>query len=68
MVQIESGLLVFKLISCELTKASCHLEVLMDDMVFPAYSGAKIKSRVTEINDSKLSRLPLARGFTNLKV
>jgi Ca2+-dependent lipid-binding protein len=52
-INIESGLLIFKLISGELARSNCHLEVLIDDMVFPSYSSSKVKSRVTEFNESQ---------------
>jgi Ca2+-dependent lipid-binding protein len=49
----ESGLLVFKLISGELSRANVHVEVLIDDMVFPAYSSHRVKSKHYEFNESK---------------
>jgi Ca2+-dependent lipid-binding protein len=49
----ESGLLVFKLISGQLSRSNCYLEVLMDDMVFPSYSSSKVKSKVHEFNESE---------------
>lgn len=46
---------MFKLISGELAKANCVLEVIMDDMVFPAYSTHKVKTRSCEFNESESS-------------
>jgi Ca2+-dependent lipid-binding protein len=51
--RVESGLLVFKLISGDLARANVQLEVLIDDMVFPSYSSTKIKTRTTEFNESE---------------
>jgi Ca2+-dependent lipid-binding protein len=48
----ESGLLVFKLISGELARTGVHLEVIMDDNVFPAYSSHKVKAKHYEFNES----------------
>ncbi|RDI82640.1 hypothetical protein Vi05172_g7461 [Venturia inaequalis] len=52
LINYESGLLVFKLISGDLAKANCVLEVLMDDMVFPSYSTHKIKTKSCEFNET----------------
>jgi hypothetical protein len=46
-------LLVFKLISAELSRKDVHLEVLMDDNVFPAYSSHKVKTKHYEFNEGK---------------
>ncbi|QDS70311.1 hypothetical protein FKW77_008263 [Venturia effusa] len=52
LIDYESGLLVFKLISGELAKANCVLEIIMDDMVFPAYSTHKVKTKSYEFNET----------------
>jgi Ca2+-dependent lipid-binding protein len=52
---VESGLLLFTLIDCDLARSNCHLEVLMDDMVFPSYSSSKVRTKHHEFNESKLS-------------
>jgi hypothetical protein len=43
---------VFKLIDGEFTHADCYVEVLMDDMLFPSYSSAKIKSKAYTFNET----------------
>jgi hypothetical protein len=60
-INLESGLLIFKLIHGDLARANCHLEVLMDDYVFPAYSSAKVKSRTYDFNESELSPMTCSR-------
>jgi Ca2+-dependent lipid-binding protein len=50
---VESGLVVFKLISGELARANCQLEVLIDDQVFPSYASNKVKTRNAEFNESE---------------
>jgi len=50
---LESGLIVFTLIDGDFAGTDCHLEILMDDMVFPSYASTKIKSRHTTFNESK---------------
>ncbi|KIW09267.1 uncharacterized protein PV09_00189 [Verruconis gallopava] len=51
LLEYESGLLIFKLISAELSRTNVHLEVLMDDYVFPAYSSHKVKTKHYEFNE-----------------
>lgn len=48
----ESGLIVFKLIDGDFAQTNCHLEVLMDDMLFPAYSSSRVKSKKYTIGES----------------
>lgn len=50
---LESGLLVFKLISGELSRTNVRLEVLMDDMAFPSFVSAKAQSRHMTFGESK---------------
>ena len=54
LTKYESGLLVFKLMNAELSKSNVHLEVLMDDMVFPSYTSSRAPSKHTEFGESKL--------------
>ena len=49
----ESGLLVFRLISGELSKSNLLLEVIMDDMAFPSYTSSKARSRKADFGESK---------------
>lgn len=48
----ESGLFVFKLIDGDFAHAGCHLEVLIDDNLFPSYVSAKTKARSVAFNDT----------------
>ncbi|KAL6704691.1 Tricalbin-2 [Coniothyrium glycines] len=49
--QYESGLLVFKLVDGEFARTGGYVDVLMDDMAYPSYSSAKIKSNNTTFNE-----------------
>lgn len=49
----ESGLIIFKLIEGTLARTNVHLEVVMDDMLFPSYSSSKARSRQTQFGESK---------------
>lgn len=53
----ESGLLVFKLIEGEFSETGAYVDVLMDDMAYPSYSTAKIKSRHMTFNEGMLHSL-----------
>lgn len=48
---IESGLIVFKLIEGEFAETGAYVDILMDDMAFPSYTSAKIKSRHMTFNE-----------------
>ncbi|PNS15635.1 hypothetical protein CAC42_4087 [Sphaceloma murrayae] len=48
----ESGLLIFKLIDGDMAHSGCHLEVVMDDNLFPAYSSAKTRSKQYSFNET----------------
>jgi Ca2+-dependent lipid-binding protein len=52
-VAAESGLIVFKLIDGEFSETGAYVDILMDDMVFPSYSSAKIKSKNMTFNEGK---------------
>ncbi|KAJ9636342.1 Tricalbin-2 [Coniosporium tulheliwenetii] len=49
---LESGIIIFKLIDGDLAHTDCHLEVLMDDMVFPSYTSSKVRSKHTTFNET----------------
>lgn len=51
----ESGLLVFKLIDGEFAETGGYVDVLMDDMAYPSYSSAKIKSRHMTFGEGELT-------------
>lgn len=50
--QYESGLFVFKLIDGEFSYPGCHLEVVIDDNLFPSYVSAKSKAKTFVFNDT----------------
>ncbi|KAL9000237.1 MAG: hypothetical protein Q9169_001139 [Polycauliona sp. 2 TL-2023] len=52
LVKHESGLLIFKLIDGTLAHSDVRVEVVMDDMVFPAFSSAKVKSKHTTFGET----------------
>ncbi|KAF9690489.1 hypothetical protein EKO04_011358 [Ascochyta lentis] len=62
--QYESGLLVFKLIDGEFAETGGYVDVLMDDMAYPSYSSAKIKSRhmtFGEVGDTMVRELDFSK-------
>lgn len=52
LVKHESGLLIFKLIEGTLAHSDVRVEVLMDDMAFPSFSSAKVKSKQTQFGET----------------
>ena len=59
----ESGLIVFKLVEGEFADTGAYVDILMDDMAFPSYTSAKIKSRHMTFNEGMLRLLPLVVHF-----
>ncbi|PSN65104.1 tricalbin [Corynespora cassiicola Philippines] len=62
--QYESGLIVFKLISGEFAETGAYIDILMDDMAFPSYTSAKIKSRemtFNEVGDTMVRELDFSK-------
>ncbi|WPH00738.1 Hypothetical protein R9X50_00356800 [Acrodontium crateriforme] len=60
----ESGLLIFKILDGQLAHSNTYLEVLMDDMLFPAYTSAKAKAGAftfDETGDAMVRELDLSR-------
>ncbi|KAK4626893.1 hypothetical protein CLAFUW4_04047 [Fulvia fulva] len=60
----ESGLIVFTIHESELAHSGSHLEVLMDDMKFAAYTSAKTRSKnhtFNETGDAMVRELDLSR-------
>jgi hypothetical protein len=58
---------LFTLIDCDLAKPNCHLEVLIDDNVFPSYSSNKVRSKHHEFNESKFHQtLSLPKMLTKI--
>ena len=62
LITIDSGLLIFRFIEGEIAKTDTHLDILMDDMMYPAYSTAKIKSHHQKFEESESS--PTLRSQT----
>ncbi|KAL8731971.1 MAG: hypothetical protein Q9166_003103 [cf. Caloplaca sp. 2 TL-2023] len=52
LVKHESGLLIFKLLEGNLAHSDVRVEVVMDDMVFPSFSSAKVKSKHTQFGET----------------
>ncbi|KAL7269910.1 Tricalbin-2 [Rhizina undulata] len=70
LVKHDSGFLIFKIIEGNLSHKDCHLEIVMDDMLFPAYSTAKIRSKhmkFDEIGDAFVRELEFSRLTLRLK-
>ena len=51
-LDIESGLIIFKLIEGTFAHSGARVEVVMDDMVFPSYSSSKARSRHTQFGET----------------
>lgn len=51
LIKYESGLIIFKIMDVDLTHTNTHVDVLMDDMVFPSYSSSRIKSKKTTVDE-----------------
>ncbi|KAI5780050.1 C2 domain-containing protein [Geopyxis carbonaria] len=67
LLKYESGLLIFKIIEGDFAHKDCYLEILMDDMYFPSYSTAKIRSKkmkFDEIGDAVVRELE----FSQIKI
>ncbi|KAL2864936.1 putative membrane bound C2 domain protein (vp115) [Aspergillus lucknowensis] len=47
----ESGFLVFKLHEVQLARSNVHVEVIMDDYMFPVWSSPKIRSKNAKVED-----------------
>lgn len=64
LVKYESGLLIFKLIEGILAHVDVRVEVVMDDMAFPSFASAKVKSKQTqfgEIGDAFVRELDFSK-------
>ncbi|EXJ87509.1 hypothetical protein A1O3_04469 [Capronia epimyces CBS 606.96] len=60
----ESGLLIFQLVEGHFAITDVHLEVLMDDHAFPAYSSSKIRQRdhhFGETGDAMVREIDMSR-------
>ncbi|KAL2808922.1 C2 domain-containing protein [Aspergillus granulosus] len=47
----ESGFIVFKLHEVHLSRSNVHVEILMDDYMFPVWSSPKIRTKSTKVDD-----------------
>ncbi|KAI5359326.1 Putative C2 domain, synaptotagmin-like mitochondrial-lipid-binding domain, C2 domain superfamily [Septoria linicola] len=64
LVNYESGLIVFTIHEGELAHSNSYLQVLMDDMKYPAWQSAKMKTRnhtFNETGDAMVRELDLSR-------
>jgi len=52
LAKYDTGLLIFKIHEAELAHTGSHLEVVMDDMRFAAYTSAKTRNRVHKFNET----------------
>lgn len=70
LVKYDSGLIIFRLIDGQLAHKDCYLEVVMDDMLFPAFSSARIRSknmRFDEIGDAMVRELEFSQITLRLR-
>lgn len=70
LLKYNSGLLIFKCIEGQISKTDTHIDVLMDDMMYPAYSTAKIKSqnqKFDEIGDCVVRELDFSKVTIRLR-
>ena len=62
-------MLVFKLIDGEFARSGGYVDILMDDMAYPSYSSAKIKSNNMTFNEGMLVGLEsLDRLLTSVQL
>ncbi|KAI5927713.1 tricalbin-1 [Camillea tinctor] len=66
----ECGFLIFKLLDAELPKSGTHLEIYVDDMLYPSYISGTAKSKVfkfDEIGDCFIRELEFSRLTLKLR-
>ncbi|RAL62396.1 hypothetical protein DID88_004962 [Monilinia fructigena] len=51
LLKYESGLIIFKIIDCDVTRSNVHVEVVVDDMAFPSYSSSTIKTKKMTLDE-----------------
>ncbi|KFY65048.1 hypothetical protein V497_01494 [Pseudogymnoascus sp. VKM F-4516 (FW-969)] len=64
LLQHDSGLVIFKLLEADLQETNTHLEVLVDDHLFPSYSSAVARTKqltFDEIGDCFIRELEFSR-------
>ncbi|KAI5851685.1 C2 domain-containing protein [Morchella snyderi] len=70
LVKYDSGLLIFKIIEGQLAHKDCYIEVLMDDMLYPAYATTRIKAKkvkIDEIGDAFVRELEFSKVTIRLR-
>lgn len=70
LLSYNSGLLIFKLIEGQFAKTDTHIDIVMDDMLYPAYSSSKIKSKnvkLEEISDAVVRELDFSKVTIRLR-
>ncbi|KAI0533871.1 C2 domain-containing protein [Xylaria digitata] len=64
LLKYESGFLIFNLIEGEMPKSGTHLEIFVDDMLYPSYASGTAKSQLfkfDEIGDCFIRELEFSR-------
>ncbi|KAI1409693.1 tricalbin [Hypoxylon sp. FL1857] len=64
LLKYESGFLIFKLMEAEMPKSGTHLEIYVDDMLYPSYISGTAKTKVfkfDEIGDCFIRELDFSR-------
>ncbi|KAI1093498.1 tricalbin [Rostrohypoxylon terebratum] len=64
LLKYECGFLIFKLMEAEMPKAGTHLEIYVDDMLYPSYISGTAKNKVfkfDEIGDCFIRELDFSR-------
>ncbi|KAF2968014.1 hypothetical protein GQX73_g5584 [Xylaria multiplex] len=64
LLKYESGFLIFNLIEGEMPKTGTHLEIFVDDMLYPSYASGTAKSQIfkfDEIGDCFIRELEFSR-------
>ncbi|KAB8302889.1 hypothetical protein EYC80_006213 [Monilinia laxa] len=64
LLKYESGLIILKIIDCDVTRSNVHVEVVVDDMAFPSYSSSTIKTKkmtLDEIGDCFVRELDFSK-------
>ncbi|KAH9902320.1 tricalbin [Xylariomycetidae sp. FL2044] len=70
LLKYESGFVIFKLLDAELPKSGTHLEIYVDDMMFPSYISGTAKSRnfkFDEIGDCFIRELDFSQLSLRLR-
>lgn len=51
LLKYESGLIIFKILDVELSEKDVHVEVVVDDLVFPSFTSSRIKSKKSTLDE-----------------